>query len=155
MQRTVIWATDGSDGAEAALEGARRLGVLVGARIVALHVDQRLDGRAAGWPVHADERDRRVVLAERVSALQADGVDIELVVHKSHREAADVVSLEAAERQADLVVCGTRGLGALPGFFLGSFTQRLLHLAPCPVLAVREAEVRVRSAEAHRVGAHA
>jgi nucleotide-binding universal stress UspA family protein len=48
-----------------------------------------------------------------------------------------VVAAEAVERRATLIVCGTRGLGALPGVFLGSFTQRLLHLAPCPVLAVR------------------
>ena len=43
------------------------------------------------------------------------------------------------ELKRDGVACGTRGLGALSCFFLGSFTQRLSHVAPCPVLTVREA----------------
>jgi nucleotide-binding universal stress UspA family protein len=146
MKKIVIWATDGSDGAEAALVGARRLGVLDGAHVIAVHIDQRLDGRAGGWPALADEQDRRISIRERVEKLGHE-LDIELVVLRSHREAADMVAFEAAERAAALIVCGTRGLGALPGVFLGSFTHRLLHLAPCPVLAVREAEVPARVAD--------
>lgn len=151
--KTVIWATDGSEGADAAFAGAARLGDLVGAHIVALHVDQRLAGRAAAWPVYADEQDRRETIRDRVASLRREGYDVELVVHRSHKEAADIVALEAAERGADVIVCGTRGLGALPGAFLGSFTHRLLHLAPCPVLAVRGAAVRVQVEDEHRVGA--
>jgi nucleotide-binding universal stress UspA family protein len=89
--RTLIWSTDGSEGAEAALVHARILSELSGARIVAVHCDQRLFS------------------------------DAEL----------------ALELDADLIVCGTRGRGALVGAFLGSFTHRLLHVAPCPVLAVQ------------------
>jgi nucleotide-binding universal stress UspA family protein len=37
---------------------------------------------------------------------------------------------------ADVVVVGTRGHTAIGGLLLGSVTQRLLHVAPCPVLAV-------------------
>lgn len=147
MHKTVIWATDGSEGARAAFVGAARLGALSGAHIVALHVDQRLDGRAAGWPAFADEADRRFAIQRQVDELMHDWYDIELVVRRSHHEAADIVAEEAAARSADLIVCGTRGLGALPGAFLGSFTHRLLHLAPCPVLAVRESEAPVKAAE--------
>jgi len=49
------------------------------------------------------------------------------------------------ELGGDIIVCGTRGLGAFAGAFLGSFTQRLLHVAPCPILAVPE---RARTATA-------
>jgi nucleotide-binding universal stress UspA family protein len=150
--KTVIWATDGSAGAEAAFGEAARLGELAGAHILALHVDQRLAGRAAEWPALADEEDRRDTIRRQVASLWHEGYDVELVVHRSHREAADIVALEAAERKADVIVCGTRGLGALPGAFLGSFTHRLLHLAPCPVLAVREGREHVSADENLAVG---
>jgi hypothetical protein len=53
----VIWATDGSAGAEAALSAARRL--LPDSRVVAVHCDQRMPGRGGGYPVLADEEDLR------------------------------------------------------------------------------------------------
>jgi hypothetical protein len=47
-------------------------------------------------------------------------------------EIADV----AREVGADLIVIGTRGHTPIAGLSLGSVTLRLLHVAPCPVLAV-------------------
>jgi nucleotide-binding universal stress UspA family protein len=35
-----------------------------------------------------------------------------------------------------VIVVGTRGRTPLAGLVLGGVTQRLLHIAPCPVLAV-------------------
>jgi nucleotide-binding universal stress UspA family protein len=136
MHTTVIWATDGSDGADAALEEARRL--LGGSpRLVVVHCDQRLGGRAAGYPALADEDELRLKIRRQVEALQAGGVACELIVRRSHRAPADIVASIAGEVGGDLIVCGTRGLGGLSGAVLGSFTQRLLHVAPCSVLAVR------------------
>lgn len=135
MYDTLIWASDGSEGADLALREVRRL-VQTGGHIVAVHCDQRLYGRAGTWPVLADEEDLRAKIGRQVDELRAEGVEIELDVRRSHREAADVVAEAAAELSADVIVCGTRGHGPLTGAFLGSFTQRLLHVAPCPVLAV-------------------
>jgi nucleotide-binding universal stress UspA family protein len=42
----------------------------------------------------------------------------------------------AEEEGADLIVIGTRGHTGLPRIALGSVTQRLLHLAHRPVLAI-------------------
>lgn len=136
MYRTIVWATDGSDGADAALHEALDLAAITGGRVVAVHCDQRLNGRAGGWPALADEDDRRLRIRRQVARLKARGADVELVIRRSHQEAADVVAAIARELAGDVIVCGTRGLGALSGAFLGSFTQRLLHIAPCPVLAV-------------------
>lgn len=42
----------------------------------------------------------------------------------------------AAEAGADLIVTGTPGHSPVAGLLLGSVTQRLLHIARRPVLAV-------------------
>ena len=57
----------------------------------------------------------------------------------------------ARRSQADVIVMGTRGRGQVAGLLLGSVTQRLLHLAHCPVLAVPPgavAQAQQRPAEA-------
>lgn len=136
MYTTVVWATDGSERATTALQEALRLGEISGARIVAVHADQRMQGRAGDWPVLADEDDLRLAIRRQVDELRRDGIDIDLLVRPGHKDAADIVAAVAEELNGDVIVCGTRGLGALSGALVGSFTKRLLHVARCPVFAV-------------------
>jgi nucleotide-binding universal stress UspA family protein len=149
MYRTVIWATDGSEGADHALVEARRLAE-GGGHIVAVHCDQKLNGRAGGWSTLVDEDDRRIRIRRQVDDLRQEGLDIELVLRRSHQEAADTVAAVAEEFDADVIVCGTRGLSALSAMFLGSVAQRLLHLATMPVLVVPERSAKVRERERRR-----
>ena len=138
MYRTLIWATDGSEQADAALEEARRLAELTAARIVAVHCDQYLVGRAGGASFFADEEERRAKIRAQVSALRSAGLDVDLVVRRTHESPARVIAEIAESVDADFVVCGTRGLGAFSGALLGSVAQRLLHTAPCAIVAVPE-----------------
>lgn len=49
--------------------------------------------------------------------------------------------LAAVERHgSDVVVMGAQGHGAMEHFFAGSNTERLIRLAPCPVLTVKHAQ---------------
>jgi nucleotide-binding universal stress UspA family protein len=50
--------------------------------------------------------------------------------------ATEIVRL-ASERDADLIVLGSRGLGAVAGAFLGSVSREVLHEADRPVLVAR------------------
>jgi nucleotide-binding universal stress UspA family protein len=38
--------------------------------------------------------------------------------------------------ESDAIVVGTRGHTPIAGLLVGSVTQRLLHIAPCPLIAV-------------------
>jgi nucleotide-binding universal stress UspA family protein len=54
---------------------------------------------------------------------------------------AEVLAQLAQSEDADLIVVGTRGHSSVAGLLLGSVTQRLLHIASVPVLAVPPATV--------------
>ncbi len=50
---------------------------------------------------------------------------------------AGIAIAEAAEsEQCDVIVMGSRGLSNLKGLIIGSTTNRVLHLAKCPVFVV-------------------
>ena len=44
----------------------------------------------------------------------------------------------AQRRQADLIIMGTHGRTGLTHIFLGSVAEKVVRLAPCPVLVVRQ-----------------
>jgi len=50
---------------------------------------------------------------------------------------AETIVRIARERQADLIVMGTHGRTGLQHVLLGSVTEQVVRLAPCPVLTVR------------------
>jgi len=137
MFNTVVWATDGSQPANAALPYARSLAA-AGGRIVAVHCKELFDwGRVAGQPVLADEDDVEAQIVKQLAELRELGEKVELqIVSSSVGRAAQTVADAARELGADIIVVGTRGHSPVAGVLVGSVTQRLLHLAPCPVLAV-------------------
>jgi len=50
---------------------------------------------------------------------------------------ADVILNCARDRNADLIVMGTRGLSDLKGLFVGSVSHKVSHLADCTCISVR------------------
>ena len=145
MFKTVIWATDGSDWADQALPYVKSLALDTRAAVVVVHVDERLLGRGGGsQPLIADENDLRGKIENQVQSLGGAGVNARLkVVEAARGGAAHQIAEFAAELPADMIVVGTRGHTVLGGVFVGSVTQRLLHLAHCPVLAVTSATTPV------------
>jgi nucleotide-binding universal stress UspA family protein len=138
MYSTIIWATDGSAAADAALPQVRELARSNGTAVVVLHCDETFVGpRSYGLEVHVDESDIKEKIASQAKELAAEGLDVTTDFVSGHSGVAAHAIAEAAEKDgADLIVVGTRGHSALGGLLLGSVTRRLLQLAPCPVLAV-------------------
>jgi nucleotide-binding universal stress UspA family protein len=133
---TIIWATDGSSGAEEALPAACELADLSGGQIVAVFVSHRFGGLAGGWTGASLEDDVVALIEHQVDDLRERGYFANLVVRRSHQDAAETLALVATELHADVITCGTHGRTPAASALLGSFTQRLLHVAPCPVFAV-------------------
>ena len=77
-------------------------------------------------------RDLLAKIQESVAEHQPD-VSVRLVL-ADHSPTADLVS---ASKDAQLLVVGSRGVGALRGLLLGSTTHALIHHSDCPVLVHR------------------
>jgi nucleotide-binding universal stress UspA family protein len=60
---------------------------------------------------------------------------VELLVREG--PAAEDVLQVATERNADLIIMATHGRSGVRRLLLGSVTEKVIHAAPCPVLAVR------------------
>jgi nucleotide-binding universal stress UspA family protein len=137
MFKNIIWATDGSEAAARALPAALELVQAAQGSLLAVHADERFAARVGGGSVLADEEEIEARLKEQVQDLVELGTTASFrVIRGTHRQPADLIADVARETQADAIVVGTRGHGRLTGALLGSVTQRLLHVAPCPVLAI-------------------
>lgn len=139
MFSNIVWATDGSKHADRALEYATRLADNERARLHVVHIVETIvGGRVAGQRAFLNENE----LDAKIKA-QADEVSrhyrIETTVQMTPSgtsNIADCIAEIAEDAAADVIVVGTRGHSPIGGLVLGSVTQRLLHVAPCPVLAV-------------------
>lgn len=137
MFKTIIWATDGSEIADGALPFAKELAECDGGRIVVVHSNEKFSGRASGYPILADEEDLEAKIRTQVDDLRTQGFDATFrLVSGASAEAAHSITDVADREDADVIVVGTRGHRPMAGVLVGSVTQRLLHIAQCPVLAV-------------------
>lgn len=134
----ILCATDASENGDRALDYARRIASAESAELHIVHVVEHLaTGRAAGQPLRVDEQQRYDKLRHECAEMSDSG--LKTTLHMPHANAGDVadrVSQLAADNDVDLIVVGTRGHSAVVGAVLGSVTQRLLHVSPCPVLAI-------------------
>ncbi len=141
---TIVAGVDLSVPSEQALDRAAALAQLNNALLVMVnaqaddapieHVDNEVLKQLGevSAAVRAEEAKR---LAEKVQALTARGIRVELV----HRAGppGEVVSEVAKEREAELIVIGTHGHTGLQRFLLGSVATSVLRHAPCDVLVCR------------------
>jgi nucleotide-binding universal stress UspA family protein len=136
MFETIVWATDGSELADRALPVVTELARVHDSRVVVLHANELLAGRFGAAPLLADEEELRARFGRQVDELRDAGLDAELVIKTGIDGVAALIAEAAEEVEADVIVVGTHGRGAVAGTLLGSVAKGLLHIAKCPVLAV-------------------
>lgn len=140
MFTNIVCATDGSEHADLALQYAADIAQRDGAALHVVHVVERLPPRklAGELNTHVNEQelDEKVSRQTRVIAAERNvTARLHLPPGHSGHVAQRIVDV-TTETGGDLIVVGTRGHSGLVGALLGSVTQDLLHIAPCPVLAV-------------------
>jgi nucleotide-binding universal stress UspA family protein len=75
------------------------------------------------------------VLAAACERLQQAG--LKHAYHIAVGDPAQVIAQYAHEQNADQIVMGTRGLGAVSGMLMGSVATKVVHLSDVPVLLVK------------------
>jgi nucleotide-binding universal stress UspA family protein len=133
---TIVLALDGSEGSRQAIPVAATLAQQDGARVVIAHVEQDVVGKGGG-PIPATEDEIQAEIRKQADELSKDGIETGVKMRNVMLGGpAHAIAEIADEEDADLIVAGTRGHTAIGGLLLGSVTQRLLHIARCPVLVV-------------------
>ena len=150
--KDVLVATDGSEPGTWAVRVASRLAALAGDRLVIVHV---INPATATSPelmyvteeVRCSMRQHGDELLTNARATVPADVPAETLLREGD-PAAEIVAA-ARERDADLVVLGTRGRGRLATFLLGSTAEQVVRGAHCPVVTVGHDPTRVPVADAH------
>jgi nucleotide-binding universal stress UspA family protein len=143
MFHRIVVPTDFSDCAKEAWAVANRIATAPGCELVLTHVLTEVPLYGEG--VLSVETARMVregarawaaaTLDEWVEKARAEGRAARCTL-RTGVPFQEIVALATDER-ADLLVIGTHGRGGLSRALLGSVADRVIRLAPCPVLSVR------------------
>jgi|KBSSwiStaDraftv2_1062776.scaffolds.fasta_scaffold2215127_1 nucleotide-binding universal stress UspA family protein len=146
--KKVLVATDFSEPSDAALLYGRELAGRFGAILHVLHVAQNIYINSFGAENYTAvvpelqeqiERDARQQLNQLLVDTDRSGPRSIPVILTSSSPAMTIVDYAKAH-EIDLIVMGTHGRGALAHLVMGSVAERVVRLAPCPVLTVRHPE---------------
>ena len=149
MFRKILVGVDGSESALKAVDLAAALAAAHDSQLVLAHVvqlsaiaDQVLKISATE---HLKEKPKGImeklsqdVLDQaRARAIRKGASEAQITgVTTDGNQARQLIQI-AKRRKADLIVLGSRGRGRMEGLLLGSVTQKIAALAPCPCLIAR------------------
>ena len=149
--KQVLVATDFSEPSDAACAYGRELAERFGATLHLLHVVQNFPPGAFGTEGYSVigpelqaqmEDDARRRLGELVTGTDYTGPAARLAVITESSPALAIIGYAKAHG-IDMIVMGTHGRGTLAHLIMGSVAERVVRLAPCPVLTVKQAEQEV------------
>lgn len=143
MYRNILVAIDGSQHSQNALQEACGLvkekpGAKLTLINVVLPLPSYIWAEVAEFEVNLEETAKKnasEMMSKVTASLQEQGIAYDEVIAVG--EPATEICRVAEERGCDLIVIGSRGLGQMQGFILGSVSSRVLHDAKSPVLVVK------------------
>jgi nucleotide-binding universal stress UspA family protein len=154
MVKNILVATDFSEASDGALVLARELAKVFGSTLHVLHVTGNVVAGAIGVEGYTTDFAALQREVDGAAHRQLDRVITEedrrtlgarAVVRTSGSPAESIASY-AKDEHIDLLVVGVHHDGATHSL-MGSVAERVVHLAPCPVLMVRYAAVESRQPE--------
>jgi nucleotide-binding universal stress UspA family protein len=141
--RKILVPVDFSETGMLALEHAAFLARLVKAEITLLHVMPLTQYYfEIPEPVmqleHREEMQQMIEekLTETAKNIRAEYGIMPRTLSSRGRVAAEIVEF-AREEQSDLIIMGTHGAKGFEEFFIGSNAERVVSIAPCPVITVQ------------------
>jgi len=135
----IVVANDGSEGGFRALAVACDLAKRYGAALHMISVEELPDFPASIDEIleikNADDHKFHAVTERARELARAQGIEIDAEVVAGHAAASIIERVKAVK--ADLLVVGFMGHSALYERIIGGTSDRLVRLAPCPVLVVK------------------
>ena len=146
--RRILVPIDGSGTAECGLQEALELAKAFDSSLVLLSVVEHYPvmiemATPTTWQqVSTGLRDHHQRVLDRAhDAARAAGVASEAHLEDlTAPRVCDVIAKQARDHRCDLIVMGTHGRRGLDHALLGSDAERVIRMAPCAVLLVREPE---------------
>ena len=148
MFKKILVAIDGSNLAYESLDYALDLARKYSAEVMVLTViqmpsDIMLEQGAVFTPISSQsyreklENYHKEILSEVAKRAKKSSPQIHFTTKLVEGRPADKIVETAKLESSDLIVIGSRGLGGIKEFFLGSVSDRVADEAPCPVLIVK------------------
>ncbi len=134
MFKTVLFPIDQSREAREAAEVVANIVQKYGSRLILLSVVEESPADATGTDVMSSPETVAQLLENAKSLFSQQGITTETIERQG--KPPFVICDVADEMDANLIVMGCRGLGLTEEGATESVTNRVINLAPCPVLIV-------------------
>jgi nucleotide-binding universal stress UspA family protein len=143
----VLVATDFGEAAASALNYGREVARTFGAKLHVLHVVENTAMYAGPEAVGMDfgrfqadlEAGAQQRLARVVTAKDHEQLNAVTATRAGSATALEIVNY-AKQAGIDVIIIGTHGRGPMSHLLMGSVAEKVVRMAPCPVLTVRHPE---------------
>jgi universal stress protein A len=139
--KNILVPVDFSKGSQAALNRAIDLARDLRAKLLLVHV---ITTPAANVPLQFQKQYKKEVEEEAVESIERllgrkkVKADTYRVVILHGKNAAQLITEQAAKSRCSMIVMGSHGRTGLRRLFLGSVAEKTIRYAPCPILIVKK-----------------